>query len=132
MTVQSVTEGCDSVAVGSSFEDKKEEATIQAFIIEESCNCSLDPKKTPYSSQLSLSTISQARNICLQLSHSKVDLIIMEQIHVQRTHPDDKPADYRGKTGTFRSHTRYYAHGLPVCRKTFAFVHTVACGTCPR
>ena len=32
VTVQSVTEGCDSVAVDSSFEDKKEEATIQVFI----------------------------------------------------------------------------------------------------
>ena len=32
VTVQSVTEGCDSVAVDSSFEDKKEEAAIQVFI----------------------------------------------------------------------------------------------------
>ena len=32
VAVQSVTEGCDSVAVDSSFEDKKEEETIQVFI----------------------------------------------------------------------------------------------------
>ena len=124
VTVQSVTESRESVAVDSSFEDKKEEETIQAFI-EESCCCSLGPKKTPCSSQLSLSTISQARNNCLQLSHSELDLVIMAQIHALRTHPDDKPTDYRGKTETFRSHTRYYVHGLPVCKKTFAFVHTV-------
>ena len=86
VTVQSVAEGCDSVAVDSSFEDKKEEATIQVFR-ESCCIRSLGPKKTPCFSQLSLSTISQARNnynrtslvrtLLMQLSHSELYLVIM-------------------------------------------------------
>ena len=37
----------------------------------------------------------------------------------------DKPYNYRGKSETFRPFTKFFLHGIQICRKTFCFVHTV-------
>ena len=117
------TEGEDT-PIERSFEDKEEEEAIRRFV-ELTCGCNLGPKKTPCSNQLSLSTISQTRNNCLQLTRSELDLVIMAQVNAFRTSAVDKPSTYRGKSDTFRPYTGYSMHGLRICRKTFSFLHTV-------
>ena len=56
-----------TVRIELSFEDKEEDDAIAKFVAE-TCGCTLGPKKSPCSSQLSRDTITLARNNCLQLT----------------------------------------------------------------
>ena len=113
-----------TVVIKRSFEDKEQEEAIAKFILE-TCGCTLGPKKSPCSSQLSKDTIALTRNNCLQLTRSDQDLVIMAQLNALRTNVANKPSSYRGKAESFRPFTKFYLHGIQICRKTFCFVHAV-------
>ena len=111
-------------SIDNSLEDEQEQDAISKFL-SETCGCTLGPNKTPCSRQLSQQTISQTHNNCLQLNRSELDLVIMAQLNALRTNVVDKPYNYRGKSETFRPFTKFFLHGIQICRKTFCFVHTV-------
>ena len=90
-TVDSTTRD-STVRIDRSFEDKEDDA-ITKFIAE-SCGCTLGPKKSPCSSELSQDTITLTRKNCLQLTWSDLDLVIMGQLNALRTNVADKASSY--------------------------------------
>ena len=110
---QTVVMETSVTSIDNSLEDEQEQDAINKFL-SETCGCTLGPNKTPCSSQLSQQTISQTRNNCLKL-----------KLNALRTNVVDKPYNYRGKSETFRPFTKFFLHGIQICRKTFCFVHTV-------
>ena len=74
-----------TVRIELSFEDKEEDAVIDIFITE-TCGCTLGPKKSPCSSQLSRDTITLTCNNCPQLTRNDADLVIMAQLTFSFVH----------------------------------------------
>ena len=95
------TTRASTVRIELSFEDKEEDNAIDIFITE-TCGCTLGPKKSPCSSQLSRDTITLTCNNCLQLTRNDADLVIMAQLTFSFEHAVGK--EYRGFTAMPNNH----------------------------
>ena len=110
-----------SIGLESSLEDRQEEDRIATFV-RETCGCRLGPNKQPCCVRVSESTIRQTRNNCFQMSKQDLDLIVMAQINVLRTHSMELPTP----SEQFRPSTKYFMHGIPICQTFFRFLHILS------
>ncbi len=102
-----------------SEEDEFEERLIREFA-ESDCGCSLGPNKSPCSQNITIDHYRSLRLQTSELTHDKLDLVILGQIM----------AGSFSSTTAFnkdrqKSYTHFYHEGARICLKTFLFLHSI-------
>lgn len=114
------------IDVETSLEDTSERESVETFITS-TCGCKIGPKSSPCSSVLSRDTIVKYRMESLELTRDELDLVVLAQIRACRSvasQPSSRRTNHEKSTDC-RSRTKYYVHGLEVCRQTFMFLHCI-------
>jgi hypothetical protein len=108
-----------------SMEDESAQKCVEAFV-RSTCGCKLGPRDSPCSSFLTKETIEKCRADNLELGKDELDLVILAQIRAGRSVDSQRTLrnSHHEKT-TNRSMSKYYIHGVLICRKTFMFLHCV-------
>ena len=104
----------ESVEVEASDSDLQEDSRVHKFLTD-TCKCHLGVVNKPCCLTLSTDAIRKCRQLCFELSHNELDLVIMAQVHYFRT-----------VLGATRSVSSYYFHGVKLCQATFLFLHCIS------
>ena len=91
-----------------SFSDSREHNAIDSFFAK-GCGYQLGSKKIPCSSTISKELAISARNACLQLDSSELDLVVLAQLQALRTHSQQRVLD-ACHTSSVRQHSHFYFH----------------------
>ena len=111
------------VEIESSFDNQSEQMKVDQFLAQ-SCGCKLGPQGAACSNIVSKESIMQSRNNCLQMTGHELDLVILAQINLQRTHTVDRSCTHHGQ-GDFRPGMKFF-HGIQICQSMFLFLHAIA------
>ena len=105
-----------------SLEDRCESESIEAFM-SNTCGCKTGPQCSTCSSILTIATF---RSENPELSKDELDLVVLAQIRACRSMPSQPNlrVSHHQKSSE-RSMTNYFVYGVPVCRKTFMYVHCI-------
>ncbi len=119
------TSDISTVDLDRSLEDISEAESTETFIAN-SCGCKMGPKNSPCSKLLTKNTIVKFRNESIDLPKHELDLVILAQIRACRT-TDTQPnsSETHHEKVSDKSMTKYFVHGVHVCRTTFMFLHCV-------
>ncbi len=119
------TPDISTVDLDWSLEDISEAESTETFIAN-TCGCKMGPKNSPCSKLLTTNTIVKFRNESRELPKHELDLVILAQIRACRT-TDTQPnsCETHHEKISDKSTTKYFVHGVRVCRTTFMFLHCV-------
>ena len=110
--------------------DISEREKVETFI-KSTCECSLGPGKTPCSNHFPKEYIINSRLDCLDLEKEQLDFLVIGLLRSHHRKSDFINVYNHGKAPSKKVNTvdntkaSYFVDDVPVCRKTFAFLHTI-------